>query len=112
MATIAQIQRGVAQYIDTELLPKMEGKDKWIMSALGTLYLAKLPALVQTLAQKEAVKILGIVGADGSVDVDALIDSVRPAARQSSASFSIPFGGTIKLTEADLDTVRKYIANA
>ena len=113
MVSIEKIQRGAARYIDTELLPKVDGKDKWILSAAVTLALARLPALVQSLNAKEAVKALGLISVDGmSIDIDALVASVKPAARQAPAVFSIPFGGSIAFTEADIDVLHRYIMQA
>lgn len=113
MVSIDKIQRGVARYLDAEILPKAEGKDKWIISAAGTLYLAKLPALVQSLKAKEAINILGIISGDAmSVDLDALFNSIKPAARQAPAVVKIPFGGSLAFTESDLDTLRNYIMQA
>ena len=110
MVLIEKIQRGAARYIDTELLPKVDGKDKWILSAALTLALARLPALIQSAASNNAVKALGLLSVDGqSIDLDALIASVKPAARQAPAVFSIPFGGSIAFTEADIDTLHRYI---
>ena len=113
MVSVDKIQRGAARYVDTEILPKVEGKDKWIITSALTLYLAKLPALIQTLKDKDAVKILGIISEDGqSVDIDTLINSVKPAAQQTPAAFKIPFGGTLNLTASDLDSLRNYIMQA
>lgn len=113
MVTIEKIQCGVARYLDTELLPKVEGRDRWMLTAAVSLYLAKLPALVQSLKDNPALKPLGLISADGtSIDIDALIASVKPAARQTPAVFRVPFGGSISLTETDLDTIRNYIMQA
>ena len=110
MVSIEKIQRGAARYIDTELLPKVDGRDKWVLSAAVTLAIAKLPAAIQSLNSKEAVKALGLISADGmSIDLDALIASVKPAARQAPAVFNIPFGGSIAFTEADIDALYKII---
>ena len=110
MVSIEKIQRGAARYIDTELLPKVDGRDKWILSAAATLSLAKLPAIIQTLNSKDAIKALGLISADGmSIDLDAIVASVKPAARQAPAVFSIPFGGSIAFTEADIESLYKII---
>lgn len=113
MVTVDKIQRGAARYVDMEMLPHLEGKDKWIITGAVTLYLAKLPALVQGIKDNEMVKVLGIISADGSsVDIDALINSIRPAAQQSPASFRIPFGGTLQFTIEDIEKLKTYIMQA
>ena len=112
MATLDKVQRGTAKYIDAEILPKLEGKDKWIVTSATTLLLAKLPNLLQSLNANPMVQAMGIIGSDGTIDVETLITSMKPAARQTPAKINIPFGGAVTLTEADLDTLRNYINQA
>ena len=112
MYTVDKIQRGAARYIEAELLPKAEGKDKWVLGSISTLLLARLPAVVTQLKASPMVNALGIVADDGTVDLDALVASLKPSARQSPAKIAIPLGGVITLTEKDLDTLHNYINQA
>lgn len=112
MVSIDKIQRGLAKYLDAELFPKMQGKDRWIMTSAATLYLAKLPDIIKTFAENPAVKILGIISEDGNIDLDSLIASIRPAAKQAPLQITIPFGGTLSFSEADIDIITRYIAQA
>lgn len=111
MYSVDKIQRGVARFVETELMPKMDGKDKWIFAGISTLALNKLPQYVKKYSEKEAVKLAGIMTAD-AVDVEAVIAAIKPAAHQTPAAFKIPFGGVITLTESDLDTILEEIKNA
>ena len=109
MVGMEQIQRGATQYIDREVLPKMQGKDKWIVAGISTMLLSKLPAILNNLAENDMVKILDIFSEDGKVDVESVISAVRPAMRSTPAVIQIPMGGQIKLTEADIDMLYQYI---
>lgn len=109
MTSIDKVQRGIARYLDTELVPKMQGKDKWLITGAATLYLARLPEILNTLNTKPAFKILGLISDDGNIDLDAVVNSVRPAARQTPIVFNIPFGGALTFTENDLDIIVRYI---
>lgn len=74
------------------------------------MYLQKLPAIVKAAANKEAVKALGVVADDGAVDVEFIINSIKPVARTTPAVFQLPLStSTITLREEDLDTILKYI---
>ena len=95
MVPVAQVQKAIAAFLDKEVCPKLVGRDKWVVSGIATMYLPKITALAD---------------ANGNIDIYNLIEGVRPAARQSPAEFNIPFGGKIKLTEADLDKLKEYIA--
>lgn len=109
MVSIDQVQRGVAQFVERELLPKMQGKDKWIVTGITTLGLSKLPSLLQTAQGNDVIKVLGIVGEDGYLDMESIIEAVRPAMRATPAIIQIPMGGTVKITEADVDMLYQYI---
>lgn len=112
MFSADKIQRGAARFVDVEILPNLEGKDKWIVSGIATLYLSRLPALIQQAKQSPAVKLAGVISEDGMVDIESILNGVRPAARQTPAVINIPMGGSLRFTEQDLDTLFNYIKNA
>ena len=109
MVTVEKLQRGVARYLDAEIMPQMHGKDKWIMSGMATLYINKIPSIVTSIKDKPAVRVLGIIGEDGSVDAESVINAIRPAARTSSAAIDFPLVGNITFSEQDLDMLLHYI---
>lgn len=112
MVSIDKVQRGVSRYLDEQLMPHMQGKNRWIVTGVATLYLSKLPQLIQTYAEKPAIKALGLVTQDGAIDIEAIFNSVRPAARVSPAEINIPLAGSISITEQDLDMMLRYIMQA
>jgi hypothetical protein len=107
MYDITKVQQGTARYIEAEILPKLDGKARWLVTGAATLYLSKLPALLNT----PSIAATGIVSGT-SIDVEALIDSVRPAARKSPAVIDIPLGGKLTFTESDLDALLNSIKQA
>lgn len=113
MVTVDKLQRGLVRYIDSEVLPSMKGADRWIITGAATMALGKLPALVQQAQKGGALKTLGVIGADGTIDIEGLLQSVRPAARSTPMTINIPFtNGSITLTENDLDVIARYIEQA
>ena len=112
MYTLDKIQRGAMAYLDREVLPKMSGKDKWIVTGLAALYVNKLPQLVAAANSKEAVKLLGVIDVDGAVDLTALADAVRPAMRTTPIRLHIPMGGEMTIKEEDIDELLRYIEQA
>ena len=110
MVTVDKIQRGVSRYLDEQLMPHLSGKDRWIMTGIATLALQRLPQIIQAYATNPGVQMLGVVGSDGTVDIEALVNSVKPAARNTPAEIPIPLtGGSITVTEQDLDVILRYI---
>lgn len=94
MATIQQVQKGLAMFVDRELQPKVSGRDKWILAGAVTMLYPKVAALAD---------------ANGNIDINAIIEGIRPAAKVSPANITIPFGGTLSLNETDLDKLKEYI---
>ena len=111
--SIDKVQRGLARYLDEEIVSKAEGKSKWLMTGMLTLYTAKLPQIVHQFKNNEAIKVLGIISDDGGIDVEAIAASVRPAARKSPMEITLPFnGGTVRFTESDIDMLLDHISHA
>lgn len=110
MVTVDKIQRGVSRYLDEQLMPHLTGKDRWIMTGVATLALQRLPQIIQSYATNPGMQMLGLIAPDGTVDIESLITSVKPAARTTPADIPIPLtGGSVTVTEQDLDTILRYI---
>lgn len=107
MYSIEKVQQGTARYIEAEILPKLDGKGRWLVTGAATLYLSKLPVLLSS----PIIAASGIVNGT-NIDVETLIDSIRPAARKSPAVIDIPLGGKLTLTESDLDLLLNSIKQA
>lgn len=112
MISLDKIQRGATRFVDTELMPKLSGRDKWIVAGVVTLYIKRLPALIEKAKSSEAVKLLDVIGEDNSIDLEAVYNSLKPAAAQTPAAINIPMGGTITITGADIDALYNYIIQA
>lgn len=112
MTSIDKIQRGATRFVDMELMPKLAGRDKWIVAGVVTLCIKRLPALVEKAKANDTIKLLDVIGEDNSVDLEAVYNSIKPAAAQTPAAINIPLGGTITLTGSDIDTLYNYIIQA
>ena len=112
MTSIDKIQRGASRFVDMELMPKLAGRDKWIVAGIVTLYIKRLPALIEKAKSREAVKLLDVIGEDNSVDLEAVYNSIKPAAAQTPAAINIPMGGMITITGSDIDSLYNYIMQA
>lgn len=112
MTSIDKIQRGATRFVDNELMPKLAGRDKWIVAGVVTLYIKRLPALIEKAKSSQAVKLLDVIGEDNSIDLEAVYNSLKPAAAQTPAAINIPMGGTITITGADIDALYNYIIQA
>lgn len=109
MYSIEQIQRGLTAYIDAEIASKLTGAQRWLIGGLGGLYASRLPEMVAEIKKKPSVAMLGLIGSNNEVDVDALHAAFKAQAERGSASFDIPMLGTITLTQGDIERLYRYI---
>lgn len=109
MVSIDKLQNGIARYIDTELVPKMDGLNKWVFSAVAAAYIADAPKLMERVKENTMLAPLNLIDAAGNVDIDKVYTHLKPAAAKCPAPIAIPGIGTITLTETDVDALYNYI---
>lgn len=113
MVTVDKIQIGASRYLDEQLTSKMKGLDAWTLPGFATLYLANLPTIMKDMASKPLFAYSGVFGADGTVDIERLINSLKVGARKSPATIKLPITNSpITFTEQDLDVLLRYIIQA
>lgn len=113
MATIGQIQRGVARFVDGHLAGAFTGWQKALVVGGSTLLAANMPNLVKVYGAHPMVAALGIYNPDaGTIDVDALYNAFVPHMGTDKLPITVPKVGTIKLGKEELDALYRYIKEA
>ena len=108
MVTMEKVQRGLAAFIDRELIPSLSGWDKVLVGGGAGLAVAKLP---QIIAQYPIVATLGVYDKENNrVDIDALYQAIVPYIGTEALPVKLPMLGiTVKMGRAEIDTLYKYI---
>jgi hypothetical protein len=108
MVTMEKVQRGLAAFIDRELIPSLSGWDKVLVGGGAGLAVAKLP---QMIAQYPIVATLGVYDKENNqVDIDALYQAIVPYIGTEALPVKIPMLGiTVKMGRQEIDTLYKYI---
>lgn len=113
MVTINQLQSGFARFIDQQLSGAFTGWQKAVVIGGGALIAKNIPNLVNTYAKHPAVAAFGIYHPeDGTVDIDALYNAITPNLGGDKLPITIPWIGTVKLGQEDLEVLRRYIKEA
>lgn len=118
MATIQQIQTGVAKFVDYHIAGAYSGIDKVIVLGGCTLLAASFPNIVKMYASHPVVAALGVYNADsGTVDIDSIYNAFVPHMGQEKIPIALPkMGkidlGTIKLGKEEIDILYRYIKEA
>lgn len=114
MVTIAQVQQGVARFIDAEIVPRLSAVEKLVVGGGAGLLTAKLPEVLKGYADNKMVSALGLYDAEhGEIDIDALYNAIKPYIGADPIPVTVPFVGIkLKFTQREIDTLYKYIKEA
>ena len=112
MVTIDQAMRGVAQYADNEIIPHLPtGKGIGAGIALA-LIMDGGKSRILALKDHPAVQMMGIMDADGNIDLDRLYNAARPRFDGQKLPITVPIIGELRFDVSDLDKLYKYIQEA
>ena len=112
MVTIDQAMRGVAQYADNEIIPHLPtGKGIGAGIALA-LIMDGGKSRILALKDHPAVQMMGIMDADGNIDLERLYNAARPRFDGQKLPITVPIIGELRFDVSDLDKLYKYIQEA
>ena len=108
MVSMDKVQRGVATFLDRELMPTLEGWDKVLVGGGAGLAVAKLPKIINMYPIASTLEIYD--KASNQVDIDALYNAVMPYMGENALPLKIPYLGlTMKIGKPQIETLYKYI---
>lgn len=105
MVSIDRVQAGAARYLESEILPKMSGVNKWLVGAAASAYIAEAPALLRKLNENKAVAALNLVDEAGNIDIEKIYQHLKPMAAKCPATVTLPVVGSLTFTEHDIDSL-------
>lgn len=114
MYNVIQIKNGLSNYIDNEMLPKMQdaGFKKIIFATGASLFLRKFEDTVSEYQSNTFLKMLNVFDENGNIDIDTVIDELCKQIPASGVAINIPLVGDIVLYTQDLNLVKQYISRA
>lgn len=114
MVNAMQIEKGLASYLDAELLPMMPSgtAGRVLAGAAGGILCKRMGNAISALQGSKAATMLGIVDGDGNVDIDIIRDEVGKQMPESGLVIQIPVIGTITLYRKDVNALYDYITRA
>lgn len=113
MVSIEVVERGVARYIDEAILPNIQsdGIKGFAMGMAATVLVKRGGNLLREYAKTPMLQQLGIVTAEGAVDLDLLRDAAKKNMPSNGLSIDAPMGIVIRINGDDIDqlceTIRK-----
>lgn len=107
MVSVAQIEAGVARFIDNELAPKIPAdgpngglKRFGLLVALSYNIKSKVPGLLQS---------MGAIDEGGNVDLDSVAELARHYMPENGLRVQVPVIDELVFYPADIDLLRRYI---
>lgn len=111
MVSMEKVQKGIAVFIDQELIPSLTGWDKILVGGSAGVAVAKLPKIIE---QYPIVSALDIYDKNNNqMDIDTLYQSVVPYLGNELLPLRIPvLGITMKVGKQQIDALYRYIKEA
>ncbi len=112
MVTIDQAMRGLARYADNEIIPHLPtGKGIGAGIALA-LIMDGGKSRILALREHPAVQMMGVMDADGNIDLDRLYNAARPRVDGQKLPVMVPIIGELRFDVSDFDKLYRYIQEA
>lgn len=108
----SQVIRGIAGYIDDEIVAKLSGGWRaWVVGSLAGIAANRADGLIAQYSDHPLVNALGVVNGE-NIDVDVIVTELRKQAQRGSATVDMPLIGPITFTAADVDSLHRHIMHA
>lgn len=111
MVTIDKIERGVAAYLDAEVMPQLPagGFEKVLAGTAISLFIRKSGKIIEGYKENKAVQMLGIMDTEGNVDVDILAEELKKNISTEGMKIDVPIVGKMTFHKEDVDKLHEYI---
>lgn len=110
MIPISTIEKGVANYIDTEVMQKFPN-GTWQKVAIGALIGIAVHKYAQILKDNHALQTIGIVEGD-KADIEAYAEHIKKNMPDKGVTIEVPMLGEVILKANDIDDILAYISKA
>lgn len=114
MVSVQKIQKGVAAYLDNELMPQLpaNGIEKVLAGTAMSLAIRKSGTIMEQLKDNKSVQMLGIMDAEGNIDLDVLAEELRKNIPIDGVRIDVPIIGGLTFHKEDVGKIQQYIKDA
>lgn len=112
MANTGQIVRGIAGYLDAEMLPQMTGLPKFASGIAMGLFLNNAQGALEQYRNAEWAKMIGLVDEAGEYDVPKVYELAVKQLQHEPLVFDIPMLGRVTMRESDMRKLYEHIMNS
>lgn len=112
MTSIDSIKKGLAAYLDNELMPQIPDNHpvkKFATGMVFTLLLQRLDGIMQSLANNPIIAASGLITANG-IDIDAVKAAAIANMPEQGLSVELPMLGSMTIHKNDISKLTAFIA--
>lgn len=110
MVTMQQVKNGIVKYIDSDLLPQLDGFKRIGLGVYSALAANNAVSIAMKYKDHPAVSVLGILDESGNVDIDKLYQNIIPMfANGEKQRIDIPMIGELRIDKMDIEKIYHYI---
>ena len=111
MVTVEQIKAGLGDYLQANIMPRLDNKRQFVLGMAYGMGASKIDALIAEAGKNQIVKAMGLIDENGRVDIDALYNAaIAQMQAQQQLQIDIPLMGAFTFDDADLRELRECIA--
>lgn len=103
------VMNGLAEFVDTEILSKIDDWRKWVFGAGVGIYLSQGKEMIEQLKENNLVKKMNLIDENNKINVDVLYKELKVQAAKSAIMFDIPTIGPLVIDKNDLDKIYSII---
>lgn len=114
MTPFSQLQKGIANYLDNEVMPafREEGWKRVAAGAAVALAIQRSEKFLPMIQNNSFAKTMELVDDKGDLDIEALIPVVKSQLQTEPMTIDVPMLGKLTFRESDVDKLYDYIRTA
>lgn len=114
MVNIAKVQKGIASFLDNEMMSKLPdgGLQKVIVGVMSALIIRKGDTAIDMLKANPIAIGLGVFDGNGDMDLDLLKDVIKENIPDTGLKINLPIVGGMTVFKEDIDSLHRHIVNA
>ena len=112
MVELNQVINGLKAYLESELVSRVTGLEKWVVGAGLSMLLDNGINTFNVLKENEFIKAMEIVNRNDEIDIDRLYKYLSEQAKKSAVTFKVPLIGSVTLKAEDVEKIYTSIKGA
>lgn len=110
MYTAEQVLQGLINYVDKEVLAKLDTKGKIVLGTGITIAMQNASTLLKNIPENDIVKMLGVVDENGMYDVEKIAVALKANVEKfGKLQFDVPLVGKLAFVPEDVTLLTQYI---